>query len=480
MKLILQIFELRFQLLEATVKFLFEALELLVSSIPKKKEGYHASFGSASTLLSAGYKGFCLTGNKNLSIKNSYQNALVVGGTGVGKSSIVLLPSLYTMEGSFIVHDPSGELFTKSAGPLISRVYEVKVLNFSNSGKSAGYNPIIRAKTSSEINKLASMLVNNALGNGSKDPFWNTQAVSLLSMFITILKKQDSKYQNLFNVRHLLNNLGGNPERIDKLFSDYADDALFSEYKSFLSYDDKVKTGVTATCKAALQIFTDENVAKITSFDTLNFEDFRNKKVALFIQNSVADQKYFSVLTSLFFEQFFSYTMSRFSTENEQDIFFLIDEASSLNLPTLQLAVANVRKHRAGIMLVVQDFNQIVHQYGKNQADAIKSNCFAKLYFTAQSLETTKELEQILGKFEYLDKDKHKQIRSLLTSDEIRKMPIDRALLLCGHFDPIYVKLCPYYDNRSMKNFGIIPVPTSKSEIPFTEIPILPLTAFED
>ena len=47
--------------------------------------------------------------------------------------------------------------------------------------------------------------------------------------------------------------------------------------------------------------FSDDWVTKITSFDTLDFQELKDKRVALFIQNSVADQKYYSVLTSLSF-----------------------------------------------------------------------------------------------------------------------------------------------------------------------------------
>ncbi len=214
-------------------------------------------------------------------------------------------------------------------------------------------------------------------------------------------KKAERRVSESYNIRHLLNQLGGNTEAVDTLFSQYADDVLFAEYKSFIAYDEKVISGTIASCKAALNIFNDPAVARVTSFDNLNMEEFRKRPTALYIQNSVADQKYYSVLTSIFFEQFFSYVMSRFPQTEEHDIFFLIDEASSLKLPTLQLAVSNVRKHSAGIMLIIQDFNQLVNSYGKHEADAIRANCFAKLYFSGASLETAKELEQILGKYEY-------------------------------------------------------------------------------
>lgn len=470
-----KLFELIFSLLENSLRFLFEFAETVFGLISKKNKGYHAEFASQGTLLSNNYNGFCLTGQRNLSVKNSYQNALCVGGTGTGKSSVVLLPSIFTMQSSLIIHDPSGELFTKSAGYLKHRGYEIKVLNFANPNVSCGYNPLARAKSSSDIQKIASMLVSTAMGGNSKDPFWNTQGVSLLAMLITILKKQDIQYQNLYNVRQLLNKLGGSPKDVDALFSRDADEVLYSEYKSFISYDEKVISGVISTAKAALQIFSDESVAKVTATDNLNMEDFRLRPTALFIQNSVADQKFYSVLTSIFFEQFFSYTLSRFPAEKEQDIFFLVDEASSLKLPTLPLAVANVRKHRSGIMLIVQDYNQLVHNYGKFEADAIKSNCFAKIYFTGQSLETSRELEQTLGRFEYIDKEGKKNIEPLMTNDQVRTMKLSRALFICGHHKPILAKLEPYYKRRKHLEYSLIPPPDITNGISVDVIPILPL-----
>lgn len=474
MELITQFFSLIIELIEGLLKFLFETGDF-VYKLTKKKKEYNSSFASQGILLSRHYHGFCLTGKKNLSTKDSYQNSLIIGGTGTGKTSVVLIPSLFTMNGSFVIHDPSGELYMKSAGYLKQKGYEIKVLNFANPLNSCGYNPLIRAKSHSDIQKVATLLVEASLGGKGKDPFWNTQATALLAMLITILKEQDFEYQNLFNVRHLLNCLGGSPEQVDTLFSEYADDVLFSEYKSFIAYDDKVVSGVTATAKAALQIFHDRYVAKVTSTDNIDFIDFRNIPTALYIQNSVADQKYYSVLTSLFFEQFFSFLLGRFPGEDENDIFLLIDEASSLNLPTLPLAVANVRKHRSGIMLLVQDFNQLTHHYGKYDADGIKSNCFAKMFFTGASLETTKELEQMLGKYQYEDDKNRTVVRPLMTNDEIRTMDIKRALLVCGHHPPIIARLRPYYKNKTYLNYSNIYMPEITKEDLSDDIPLLPL-----
>ena len=475
MILIEQFFNLIIKLIESLFKFIGEFIHFAITAIPKRKEHYNAEFVGAGTILSSRNVGFCLTGRKNLNLKHSYQNSLIVGGTGTGKSSVVLFPSLYSMNGSFVIHDPSGELLSKSAGYLKQKGYDIKVLNFAKPENSCGYNPLIRANSSSEIQKVASLLVETAMGGKGKDPFWNNQSVSLLAMLIAILKKQELQYQNLFNVRQLLNQLGGNPQAVDALFSKDADEVLFAEYKSFIAYDEKVINGVIATCKAALQLFNDEAIAKVTSTDTLNLHEFRNKPTALYIQNSVADQKYYSILTSLFFEQFIGFLLSRFPKQEEQDIFLLIDEASSLNLPTLPLAVANVRKHRAGIMLLVQDFSQLIHHYGKNDGEAIKANCFAKMYFTGATLETAKELEQILGKYQYEDEKKAKVVRPLMTNDEIRTMSESKALLICGNHPPIMAKLKPYYKRSHYLKFSQIEFEIEPTENMET-IPVLPIT----
>jgi type IV secretory pathway TraG/TraD family ATPase VirD4 len=448
----------------------------LFNSVPEKTQGYNADFASESSLLSTRNKGFCLTGTKNLSVKHSYQNAIVIGGTGVGKSSVVLIPSLYSMSGSFIINDPSGELFAKTSGALAKKGYDIKVLNFTKPESSSGYNPIKRAGDSSSIQKVASLLVENALGGKGKDPFWNTQAVSLISMLITILKTQDDAYCNLYNVRQLLNKLSGGKEKegeVDALFSQYADDILFSEYKSFINMDDKVTTSVIATCKSALQIFNDESVARVTCFDNIDFQDFRDRLTALYIQNSTTDQKYYSVITSLFFEQFFSYVFSRFPKDSEQDIFLLIDEASSLRLPTLPLACANVRKHRAGIMLLLQDFNQLIYQYGKQEADGIKSNCFGRLVFTGSSFEQCKEMSELMGKYTYEDEDKKKVVRSLMLPEEIRTMKDTEAILVCGHFLPIKANLKPHYKSTQYRNYANSAPAVIVSHAPAGAVPIL-------
>ena len=466
------------QLLESILEFIFEFFEVVIKGAAKRKKEYDANFASPTSLLSSRDDGFCITGRRNLSRKLSYQNVIAIGATGTGKSSVLIFPSLFTMNGSYIVNDVSGEILEHTGGFLHSRGYNVLVLNFVNLLISCGFNPIARARTSSEIHKVAHLLVENSLGKKSSDQFWITQATSLISLMITIIKTQEEQYQNLYNVRHLLNQLGANPKKIDRLFTDYSDETLFAEYHSLISYDPKTVSGIVATAKAALQIFADEAVAKVTSFDSINFQDFRTRPTVLFVQNSVADQKYYSGLTSILFEQLFGYLLSRFPKDNEYDVWMLIDECSSLHLPTLPMAVANLRKHRAGTMLLLQDYNQLVHTYGKNNADGIKSNCYMKVYFAGQGHDTAKELEQTLGVFQFEDKDKRKVTRQLMTASEIRMISSKEALIIAGNQPPILARLKPYYERSEFTEYSEMPVPEFPRQVPET-LPLLELSVPE-
>src|SRR5580698_657456 len=156
MEILVKTIELFLTLIEGILRFLLGLAESIVASSDDKK--YNASFASSWSLLSPWNYGFNLTGNKKLSVKDSYQNSLIIASTGMGKTSVVMLPSLYSMKGSFCIHDPSGEIFLKSSGYLKAKGYQIKVLNFSNPKISCGYNPLARAKSNSDIQKIASML----------------------------------------------------------------------------------------------------------------------------------------------------------------------------------------------------------------------------------------------------------------------------------------------------------------------------------
>ena len=443
------LFQIIFSIFEALVSGIGE---LIVSaSASKRKQNYNADFLPANKLLSATDAGFCLTGNKCLSIEESFSNAICFGGSGSGKSSRILIPSILKMtESSLVVHDPSGELFLKTASAMKQSGYSIKVLNYTNPDYSENYNPLYRVKTISDIKKISKLLIHASLGAGGKDPFWNSSAEGLITVFIRyITVHAEKEYHTLYNVLCLINAFSGTPQKIDKLFVKAKDDDLIADYKAYIAYDAKMLMSIVATARTALSIFGDPEVVRITSGDSIDFESFRKDKTILYINNDVNSMKYYSVLSSIFFEQFFASVMKQLPVENDVPVFFLLDEASSLFLSILPTAISNIRKYNSGILQIYQSQSQLFDLYGLPQGRNILANSYAKVYMPGQPLETARELELLLGKFEYTDDDNTRRIRQLLTMDEIRILK--EVIILIGNYQPIKTIMIPYYEQARLK-----------------------------
>jgi type IV secretion system protein VirD4 len=473
MGIIKTLFEIVEGILSAVIEGFFDCLKALIS--PERKTELNAKFLPASELLSSSNKGFCLTGKKSLSIEESFKNALVIGGTGAYKSSGILIPSILNMRGhsSLVITDFAGELLHKCSGALIQDGYTILQLKPDAPQVSEGYNPMLRTKGISDMQKLAKLSVVNAMGTGSKDPFWNFSAESLIGLMMRyLIEHTPPEYHTLHNVYYLISALGYAPEKVDRLIVQTNDAQLYAEYQAFLSYGDKVLASIVATCRAAISLFgTDPNVALVTSHDTINFSDFRKKKTALFINTPTTDMRYYSLLTSLFLEQCFGEIMSSLPANNDLPVFFLIDEASSLYFNSMQITIANIRKYNAGILQVYQSAAQLVDLYGASVAKAITENCYARVYMSGQPIHVAQELETTFGKFEYFDDKETRHTRSLMTADEIRQS--DESLILCGNKPVITTKIVPYFKQSKLTQLSELEPYQPINKLPFTVPPLI-------
>ncbi|NND77035.1 MAG: type IV secretory system conjugative DNA transfer family protein [Flavobacteriales bacterium] len=460
------------ELITALFKVLGEVFSLLFDLFSKDHK-LKASFASERSILKKQNTGFRITGRKALSRHLSYRNCLVSGVTGRGKTSISIIPSILKLNCSQVIHDPSGELFEKTAGALKEQEYLIVQINF-NKATGHFFNPFLRAKTKAEINQLATLL---AQGDEKRkgDAFFEQKAIELLSTFIRILKTQETTYQNGYNLSYLLDLYQAKDPKIDELFAEFADESLHTKFLSFVGTPDKTLGSIVASAQAYLQIFSlDETVAYITSKDTINI-DLRSQKTALFIHSSIPRMKYYANISSIFIEQLFAEVFKELPKKEDQDIFFILDEAPILKL-NLDVYCSNIRKYRGGIMIITQDAkSQLRTQYGAERAQTIISNCYTRMYMGAE-MESALELERILGNYEYADK-KNKLVlhkRCLRSVDEILSMNERNALIISSGKKPVKAKLRPYYKIPKLRKLTEIEYETTDGVETVIEVPLLP------
>ena len=475
MKIINMVFSLIEGILSAIIGGTFDALNSLISH--ERKTEYNSDFLAPNKLLSRGNTGFNLTGILALPAVSSFSNCSLFGPSGSGKSSVVILPSIFSLAkggATICCNDPSGELHEKVSGWLAKIGYTILCLDFSQPDRSEGFNPLARCKTISDIQKVAHLIIRNTIGGDSKgDPFWDRSAEMLIVLFARYLVFHAApEYRTMTNVLRIIETFATHPKKLDALFVAANDDELLGQYKATIVYGDKTLQSIIATTRAALNLFSDPTIIRTTSVDTIDFSRFRSDKVALFICNPIKDLHYYKPLSALFFESLFNEIMSRIPKPKERPIFCILEEAATMKFSSLGIVVSNIRKYIAGIMIVVQDYQALVSLYGPAEAHNLRTNTFAQVYLKGQPHETCKELESILGRFSYTDTKGSEKIRLLMSADEIRRS--EAAIILCGNHAPIKARMTPYYRQYTLRKRSELPPYQPQTKLPSALPPLIP------
>ncbi len=446
MKLLLLFFLIAF-----CIGGLYQLYEWLTGD--KRKTKLDADFEKPSSVLSSKHTGFAV-GNKSFSVTQSFNHMICLGNSGSGKTSKVLINSLLRMRGDcvFIINDPTGQLIA-TAPALEQAGHEVKIVNPSDIACSQYFNPF--KSDHSSIQKVVTTIVNGTMPV-SKDPFFNISCIKLITLLGRILLYSPPEYQNFCTVLRMLNQLNFDPTPIDRMVVATRDHNLITEYKGVAAFDSKLMTNITATGLAALSIFSNPDVARLTSHNSMNFDDFKKNNVALFFTCKIADAKFFSILSSIFYQQLWEHLMEKLPAKDDQKpVWFIMEEASLLTLNTLSQVISQVRKFNVGLILVYQDYNQLIDTYGSATARTIFNNCGIKCYMPGQSLAVSEELSKLGGVFEFEDETGTRRTRNLILPNEARET--SDVILAVANRPLIKIDPPPFYMIPSMMRLIDLP-----------------------
>ncbi|MDB5124814.1 MAG: hypothetical protein JWP94_2943 [Mucilaginibacter sp.] len=435
-------------------------------------KGDNAKFYPVSAIASLFNRGFVVAGNHfKITRKASFSNAAIVGVTGSGKSTRLIIPTALSLtDCSLLIHDPSQEIGEATIARR-AQLGPVKVINFANEEVSEGYNPVSRCTNEYEISKLSHQLVFTS-DKSNADDYWQLSSKDLLKTMIMLLFHQPPEYRNIRNVIHVVNTFGSDPKTVDTWIARSKDDKLIENYKAIISTPQKTLQCTVASLRSMLECFDTPTISRVTSCDTIDFDSLRTQQQTIYLQNSITDLSVLSTLTSLFFQQFYSHVLQRLPRKNDLDIFCLLDEMSSLRVPLMPLALANCRKFRVGNLCVIQGKSQLRRFY-KDDADSILSNCLTKIYLPGISaVDELREIEALSGKYTYIENNREKT-KSLATIDEIRQLRKNRALILHQNLPIIKARITPYYRSLIYRRYTSLPPVTLTSKIPNRPIPLL-------
>lgn len=410
-------------------------------------------------------------------------NEIIIGGSGAGKSFRKIKPDIMQMFGSYVVTDPSGEIYRDTAKFLKKHGYKIKVLNLSDVNYGNSYNPFKYIHDEQGILSLADLFMKNTSEEGEKEDFWVGAARNLLTVCMLYLCKSNETASFGKIMRMISTIRFNNQGRVDP-FCDFArqinyhmtvypNDALSVKWGAISSYPQETMGSVISMLSTRLGLWAVSSVDSLTDEDEMEFESIGKEKTIIYVIIPPARQTYRAV-ANIFFTQLFEVLINTAILDYKGKLPLLvsceIDEFANIGqIPNLQETLAVVRKHNVRICIALQGLSQLKALY-KDKWESIIGNCSIFTYLGTNDLDTKEYIVKRLGKTTVRVDTKSSNTtgggtdsenfigRELLTVDELAKVIYmtnqdsgGNCIVFIDEFDPFYLKK---FDTLHHKYFG--------------------------
>ena len=403
-------------------------------------------------------------------------NVLVVGGSGSGKSASYSIPNAYQMLGSYVFTDPKGELYDKTAGYLKANGYDIKVLNLVNPENSDGYNPLMHIQSEIDVDVIANTIIKGQDSDGKgSDPFWDNNAEMLLkSLIYYLLEKRPKEEINLTScaemVRAAASSNGTNllRELMSELPLSHPARTNFQSVE-VVAGSEKTYSSILSTLQSKLGKFDSQEIANVTSTNTINFEDIANHKTAVYVISSDTHTAYNFLLTIFFaqmIQQLYNYADLN-GGRLKVPTYFILDEFANIGqIPDFDKKISTSRSRGISFSVILQNLDQLEAVYEKSY-ETIMGNCDTHVFLGSNSFKTVEYFSKQLGettiardtKSTNRDKNFSKQGystsdqimgRALMTPDELRRMDNDLCIIFEKGLKPIKANKYYYFTKPTM------------------------------
>ena len=395
-------------------------------------------------------------------------NILVVGGSGSGKTRFFCKPGIMSVNCSYLIVDPKGEMLRSTGYLLKDEGYDIKVFDLIHPRQSDGYNPFTYIRDDPDVLKLMDNLVKNTTPpkGASNDPFWEKAEIALDSaLMLYLLYEAPVEEQNFEMLMFMLECARVMEEDeqyqspLDLLFQTLEErdpsHIAVREYKVYKQAAGKTAKSILVTASVRLAAFIFPQYAAMMQTDEMDFASLGERKRAIFCVIPVNDgsMNYLvSMLLTQCFQQLYLRADERYNGRLPVPVRVIQDEWANVAQPdSYPKVLATCRSYNIGINIIVQNIQSIKALY-KDEWEGIIGNCDTLLFLGGGNEPTSLEfVSKLLGK-ETVHTCTRGQTkgrsgsssvnyqqtgRDLMTPDEIRMLPTDDALLFIRGEKPV-------------------------------------------
>ena len=396
-------------------------------------------------------------------------NILVIGGSGAGKSASFVIPNALQLLGSYVFTDPKGELYDKTAGMFEKKGYDVHVINLVDPRYSDGYNPLAHIRGTLDVDTIAKIISNKEGGDRkSSDPFWDQTSEALLKAVIYYILLNRPKEEHSLASCLALVRLGGenDGEDLRDLFMQLPfDNPARKAFETIRLGSEKTFSNILVSLAAKLEAFDSEEIAAMTSTNTIEFEELIKRRSVLYFITPATNDTY-NFLMNIFFSQMLDRLYDYADTMGGSlptPLFLILDEFANIGrIPRFEQILSTCRSYRINISIILQSIDQLIAIYDEKVTENIMANCSTHLFLGSNAQKTLETFSKQLGEktisrdsvSKSTDKDSNfsgrnysDQImaRALMTPDELRRMDSNTCIILLQAMKPIKAQKYFYF-----------------------------------
>jgi type IV secretion system protein VirD4 len=425
------------------------------------------------------------------------EHAIIVGASRSGKGAGHVVPTLVAWPQSVFVYDRKGELWHITAD---HRKRFSHVFYFAPTDpNTVRWNPLFEVRKGvmeiADIQNVVGILV-DPLGRKAGDlNFWDQSAMDFFTAVILhVLYSEADEQKNLAQVRRLLINIEPTLHAMmnthhrlkpdlharDGLARDDRGEPVPEIHPEVLlgataldSMDERVKSNVLATCRAALNLWADPMVEYATSWSDFSIGDLvcAEAPVSFYIITPQAHADRLAFLVRVFTRQTINSLMESEHVDSRRRrkrhrLLMMLDEFPKLGaLPFLENAMGEMAGYGITAHLICQSFNDVFSKYGD------KTPLFDNMHITAAfatseptSIEKVtrragKALElrdsysdpRTLFSRAHRSTSQSEQQRYILSEEDVRGLADDKQFLFVNNTKPILADKIRYYEEPFFK-----------------------------
>jgi type IV secretion system protein VirD4 len=425
------------------------------------------------------------------------EHAIIVGASRSGKGAGHVVPTLVAWPQSVFVYDRKGELWHITAD---HRKRFSHVFYFAPTDpNTVRWNPLFEVRKGvmeiADIQNVVGILV-DPLGRKAGDlNFWDQSATDFFTAVILhVLYSEPDERKNLAQVRRLLINIDPTLHAMMNTQHRYhpdfhAPDGLARDAdhnpvaeihpevllgaKALDSMDERVKSNVLATCRAALSLWADPLVEYATSWSDFSIGDLvcSEAPVSFYIITPQAHADRLAFLVRVFTRQTINSLMEDEHADSRRRkkrhrLLLLLDEFPKLgSLPFLENAMGEMAGYGITAHLICQSFNDVFSKYGD------KTPLFDNMHITAafatseptsiekvtrragkalELRESFSDPRSLFGRA-HRSTSQSEQQRYILSEEDVRGLDDRKQFLFVNNAKPILADKIRYYEEPFFK-----------------------------